>query len=297
MEKKTKTTMSVREMGRLLGLKKVESYWLVHKEFFETKLVGGKMRVVIASFERWYDSQIKYHKVTGEPPGKRLRQESYSAKDIAEILGVSDDVAYYIINRYKLPTILVDYWKRVPREAFETWYASQSKYRTLEDQEKDAELERHSMTMPEMARLLDVPRKTVYEIMRSERGRKTLQVIELAGKKRVLTRSFDIWYAGQTVYLKPEDRVAHPEAANIHYADCLKSRTDSPHKIRPASTSSNPVFLTIDEAALISGSDRKRIYRWIRQKRFPVIRSGKRTVRIPRREFENYILTAHETEE
>lgn len=38
-----------------------------------------------------------------------------------------------------------------------------------------------------MARLLDVPRKTVYEIMRSERGRKTLQVIELAGKKRIGT--------------------------------------------------------------------------------------------------------------
>ena len=31
MNKPQKKTMTVREMGRLLGLKKVESYWLVHK--------------------------------------------------------------------------------------------------------------------------------------------------------------------------------------------------------------------------------------------------------------------------
>lgn len=297
MEKNQKKTMSVREMGRLLGLKKVESYWLVHKEYFDTVLVSGKMRVVIESFENWYAGQVKYRKVTGEPPGEKLRQESYSAQDMGKMLGVSEDVAYYIINRYELPTILVDYWKRVPRDAFEKWYASQSKYRTLEDQEKDAELERHSMTMPEMARLLDVPRKTVYEIMRSERGRKTLQVIELAGKKRILNRSFDIWYAGQTEYLKPEDRAGHPEAANIHYADCLKSSPKRAKKASPKAVSSNPEYLTVDEAALLAGVEHGRILKWIRKNRFPVVRSGKKLIRIPRTAFEDFLLKTHETEE
>ena len=297
METKQKKTMSVREMGRLLGLKKVESYWLVHKEYFDTVLVSGKMRVVIESFEHWYAGQVKYRKITGEPPGERLRQESYSAQDMGKMLGVSEDVAYYIINRYELPTILVDYWKRVPRDAFEKWYASQSKYRTLEDQEKDAELERHSMTMPEMARLLDVPRQTVYEIMRSERGRKTLQVIELAGKKRILNRSFDIWYAGQTEYLKPEDRAGHPEAANIHYADCLKSSPKRAKKETPKAVSSNPEYLTVDEAALMAGVEHGRILKWIRKNRFPVVRSGKKLIRIPRTAFEDFLLKTHETEE
>jgi len=106
MEKNQKKTMSVREMGRLLGLKKVESYWLVHKEYFDTVLVSEKMRVVIESFEHWYAGQVKYRKVTGEPPGQRLRQESYSAQDMAALLGVSEDVAYYIINRYELPSLI-----------------------------------------------------------------------------------------------------------------------------------------------------------------------------------------------
>ena len=44
MDMHPKTTMSVREMGKLLGLKKVDSYWLVHKEYFDTILLNGKMR-------------------------------------------------------------------------------------------------------------------------------------------------------------------------------------------------------------------------------------------------------------
>lgn len=46
-----KTTMSVREMQHLLGLGKTDSYWLLHKNFFEVILINDKMRIVISSFE------------------------------------------------------------------------------------------------------------------------------------------------------------------------------------------------------------------------------------------------------
>ena len=39
---KSKTTMSVTEMRRVLGLGKTDSYWLVHKQCFETIMVAGK---------------------------------------------------------------------------------------------------------------------------------------------------------------------------------------------------------------------------------------------------------------
>ena len=48
--------MTVPEMGKLLGLKKTDRYWLVHKNVFESKEIAGKMRINIASFEKWYDS-------------------------------------------------------------------------------------------------------------------------------------------------------------------------------------------------------------------------------------------------
>lgn len=84
-----KKWMTVTEMGNLLGLKKTDRYWLVHKNVFETKELLGKMRVNVASFEKWYANQVKYHKVTGEEPGSELKEWSYSIRDIAQIPSLS----------------------------------------------------------------------------------------------------------------------------------------------------------------------------------------------------------------
>ena len=65
--------MTVSEMRDLLGLKRTDSYWLVHKGVFETKQILGKMWIDRVSFEKWYANQVKYHKVTGEEPGMELR--------------------------------------------------------------------------------------------------------------------------------------------------------------------------------------------------------------------------------
>ena len=97
-----KTTMSVREMQHLLGLGKTESYWLIHKNFFEVIQINDKMRVVISSFEKWYANQIKYHKVNGPPPGEELRKRSYSVVEAAEILSVDTETIYTLIRRVQV---------------------------------------------------------------------------------------------------------------------------------------------------------------------------------------------------
>ena len=56
-----------------------------------------------------------------------------------------------------MEAVIVDYWKRIPKESFQNWYKSQSRYRTKEDREKDALLEDATITMPEMAQLLGTP--------------------------------------------------------------------------------------------------------------------------------------------
>ncbi|MDO4174064.1 MAG: hypothetical protein Q4D42_04815 [Eubacteriales bacterium] len=58
-----KTSMSVPEMRRMLGLGKTASYWLVKKNYFETIVVAGRMRIMLDSFESWYQSQTHYKKV------------------------------------------------------------------------------------------------------------------------------------------------------------------------------------------------------------------------------------------
>lgn len=282
--------MSVREMGKLLGLKKVDSYWLVHKEYFETIQLNGKMRVVIESFEYWYAGQVKYHKINGDPPGRRLMQESYSARDISRILGISEQYAYQVMKDAGVKPVLVDYWQRFPKEAFDKWYAGQSRFRNREDRQRDAEIEESTMSMPDMARVLDVPRKEVYRIMRNSPGREMLEVITLADRKRITRESFERWYSSQTEYLKPEDQPKGIPRKYPTYADSLTKKKVAAYKaVREVHSSANPDYLTISEAAMIANCNTVRIYMWIKNDRFPVKRLPGRVLRIPKAEFEKFL--------
>ena len=201
-----KTTMSVPEMRRMLGLRKTDSYWLVHKQCFETVMVEGKMRIVIDSFEHWYANQVKYKKVDGSPPGEELRSYSYSPQELAEELGVSDSIAYDLIKRYDIETFDVDHWMRIRKDVFEAWYKTQTRYRTKADRERDAELEAASITMPEMARQLLITRKEVYNILLTGRDNDQFDFVYIADRRRVTKESFERWYAGQNRYRKLCDR-------------------------------------------------------------------------------------------
>ncbi len=65
-EKREATSMSVRQMGNLLGLGKTDSYWLIKKNLFKVIQVKGRMRIMRDSFEEWYQSQSHYKKVASE---------------------------------------------------------------------------------------------------------------------------------------------------------------------------------------------------------------------------------------
>ena len=206
MPEKKKTTMSVTEMRKMLGLKKTDSYWLVHKNCFETVMVNGKMRIVIESFEKWYANQIKHKKVDGPPPGEELRAYSYSVRDIAEMLSIDESSVYYLIKRDQIPTFKVETWTRIRKDDFENWYASQNKHRTQEDREKDAMKEAETLTMPEMAKELYITRKDVYNILSKKEKQDIFDIVVIADKKRVTRESFERWYAGQSKYRKLSDR-------------------------------------------------------------------------------------------
>lgn len=221
MPEKKKTTMSVTEMRKILGLKKTDSYWLVHKNCFETIMVNGKMRIVIDSFEKWYANQIKHKKVDGPPPGEELRAYSYSVRDIAQMLSIDESSVYYLIKRDHIPTFKVETWTRIRKNDFEKWYASQNKHRTKEDREKDAQLEAETLTMPEMARELYISRKDVYNILSKKKNSGAFDIVVIADKKRITRASFERWYAGQSEYRKLSDRTPE-ELEQIRMAEKKK---------------------------------------------------------------------------
>ena len=51
IENPNKKWMTVAQMGKMLGLKKTDRYWLIHKNYFRTETLMGKMRVDVESFE------------------------------------------------------------------------------------------------------------------------------------------------------------------------------------------------------------------------------------------------------
>ena len=94
-----RTSMSVVEMGKLLGLGKTESYYLVRKNYFQVITVGNTMRVMIPGFEEWYENQSFYKKVDGPAPGSALRKTSMNAEELGDLLGIVEASAYELIGK------------------------------------------------------------------------------------------------------------------------------------------------------------------------------------------------------
>ena len=126
-----KKSMSVREMRRLLGLGKMEAYWLVKKNYFDTVIIAGKMRVMIESFENWYANQLHYKKIIGEAPGKNWTSITMSIQETASLLGIAEGTLYDLMKKKPFKTVKVGMYTRIYIDSFEDWYNSQSHYKKV----------------------------------------------------------------------------------------------------------------------------------------------------------------------
>jgi len=279
--------MSVEEMGTLLGLKKTERYWLIHKNVFDTRIFAKKTWIMRDSFEKWYANQVRYRKVDGEPPGKAVKEISYSPEDIAGILGISISTVYEIIKRDKLETLTVDHRWRVRKESFDSWYAGQDKYRNREDRKEDKAVLKKTVSMPEMARLLGISRSNVYSILKSKQYGHFFESVIVAGQRRITWESLDAFLAGQEEYhlYYPADKIGKTPERNGKLANFRKKAMLSEDGKKPIGTKD---YLTIDEAAAVAGVSKFTIYNWLEKGYFQVKRAG-RAVRIRRTEFEAWL--------
>ena len=92
------------------------------------------------------------------------------------------ETIYTLIRQGKLKTETTDFCMRIPKKEFEQWYRSQSRYRTAADRERDREIEAQTISIPEMAKLLGIPRKNVYGILDCKKYRDCF-VIERVGRQ------------------------------------------------------------------------------------------------------------------
>lgn len=132
-----KQTVTVREIGRILGLGKTAVYRLVNQCVFKSYVICGGIRVDTASFDKWYASQFHYRKVDGERPGKKYGN-TFGPTTIGKVLGIANSTGLDLLNNGEIDFIVVDGKRRVLEESFWKWYESQNKYvmkKTIEEVE------------------------------------------------------------------------------------------------------------------------------------------------------------------
>ena len=190
-----KSSISVPEMQRILGMKKVEAYWLVKQGRFKVILVGGKMRIMLDSFEEWYGKQYHYKKVDGPEPGQLL-PPSWTVPEIAGILGLNTGSVYELIkNHTPFATVTVDGQIRVLKKDFETWYQSQTHYKSREDA-APKELLDATLSVRDAANLLGTHRNNVYNMI----SKNLFQTVKANDRIRIYKDSFEKWCQSQEKY-------------------------------------------------------------------------------------------------
>lgn len=252
-------TMSVPEMQRMLGLGKTEAYWLIKHRDIEVVTLNGKLRIVKDSFERWYAGQVKYRKINGDLPGRKLTQMSYSVQELAEMLNVTDDTIYTRIHNGEFETFEADYRTRIMKDSFDRWYASQNRLRLPADREHDDELRSVSYSMPEIGRMLGIHRNTVYAILNSRNYIQQFVFVNVSGQRRVMKDSFEKWYESQTRYLKI---TVEPEEISAQESEPEREITEKK-------------YYRIDEVMALTGLGKKRIYTLIRNMEIDTVTIGR----------------------
>lgn len=264
VKQRMKRTMSVPEMRRILGLKKTEGYWLVHKNFFKTEIINGQMRVDIESFEKWYANQVKHKKVNGEDPGAELTKRSYSFKDAANLLGIHSANLYEIWRDEKLETITVDFTKRIPIEVFEKWYENQIMYQKVGKMPTLIELEKNYIRLQDAAALLGITKEKLSVITRASSFKDCFKVRVFDDKKWISKKSFQYFLNAQNVY------------QIVNKQD--EEKADSQESLETKD------YVSRAEAAALAGVTSATITKWTQLDRFPCVGAGK-VLRIPREEF------------
>ena len=110
----------VPEMGKLLGLKKTDRYWLVHKNVFE-------------SFQNWYKSQSRYRTKEDREKDALLEDATITMPEMAQLLGTTRSSVYTILDNPKyshfFEFIVIAEKKRITKESFQKFLEGQDRYK------------------------------------------------------------------------------------------------------------------------------------------------------------------------
>lgn len=126
-----RTTLSVTELGQLLGISEASAYVLISKGHFEQVPVLGKMRITRDSFEQWYKTQCAYRTDVDQALDDEQMQTAYTMPDIGRLLGLHRNQVYYLVAKNLFETVQIGNRKCITKASFHHWYEGQSHYKLV----------------------------------------------------------------------------------------------------------------------------------------------------------------------
>ena len=141
--------------------------------------------------------------------------------------------------------------------------------------------------MPEMARLLGIPRRHVYEILKNSKYSHFFETVVIAEKKRITKESFQKFLEGQDHY-KLDPANDYEELSMEQNFSLANYRRKKLAKTGDRSKNGNLSYLTFDEAAFLAKVSRGMIYKWMDDGKFSAVKIGNIS-RVKRDEFEAWL--------
>lgn len=255
--------MTVKEMGALLGLKKVDSYWLVKKGYFRIITAAGKMWIDRDSFEQWYSNQDHYHKIDSLTR-EDVITDYYSIRDIMDLLEIGESTAYRVIAKGCIPVVRLFGSKRILKKDFWTWYGHQDLYHIPKNKLPDPPDGSAWLGVKEISRLLGITEAEVHGLMEDPAYKDLLPVMQYEGRDYVSQKDFGLFLRRQGKY-------------------SYDPRRDASVKWRGEHT-----CLSVLQASWYGRVSKSTVTEWCRQGRFPAKRAGK-YVRIPLTGYEKWL--------
>lgn len=281
------TTMTVREMGDLLGLKKTERYYLVKKQYFKTEVLYGQLRVDRESFEEWYANQVHYKKITGEQPGEKLRETLLSTVDIAQMLSLNEAVVHEVLKAAGVKKFMEKHHIYYDRADYERWYKSQSKYRNQEDRKKEEAYFKTLITAAGMGRCLGITRKKMELITRRKEYEGYFERVTFRERLYFTQESFENWYMNQNEY-QMSTEVEPVIVAKEKDHKLAVFRRKRIREMGSMKGNGNLEYLSVAEAAFLAGVHQSAIVKNYQSGKLPCVQTGM-MIRIAKKDFHKWM--------
>ena len=178
------------------------------RSLFETKWIIELVDMAMLKIREYPDKGALYCEIISKAYLNRFKYkesemlEVLNMEELGQRLGLKEATAYELVAKGHFDVVDVLGKRRVTKESFERWYASQTDYRTVEDQELDADIMASTYGLPEIARMLDTNRQNIYSIA----AKGSFELIRVGRHNRATKESFMKWYQNQTRYQLAEDR-------------------------------------------------------------------------------------------